>query len=140
MAANPQTIFETIEFTLNGASVEALPGETILQAAERCFGSGDELEITLKDAEGLEKKHKVPFGLRGDKFGKNGWSRGRLTQRRSLTVRTLELRALSLISMVDGDDSASDDEIIPLTKRDGSQHMEKRRERVGKYRRHSGDA
>ena len=35
MAANPETIFETIEFTLNGASVEALPGETILQAAER---------------------------------------------------------------------------------------------------------
>jgi len=35
MAANPDTIFETIEFTLNGASVEALPGETILQAAER---------------------------------------------------------------------------------------------------------
>ena len=35
MAANPDTIFETIEFTLNGESVEALPGETILQAAER---------------------------------------------------------------------------------------------------------
>jgi formate dehydrogenase major subunit len=35
MAANPETIFETIEFTLNGAAVEALPGETILQAAER---------------------------------------------------------------------------------------------------------
>ena len=40
MAANPETIFETIEFTLNGASVEALPGETILQAAER---SGTEI-------------------------------------------------------------------------------------------------
>jgi formate dehydrogenase major subunit len=35
MAANPDSIFETIEFTLNGASVEALPGETILQAAQR---------------------------------------------------------------------------------------------------------
>ncbi|MCP4472792.1 MAG: formate dehydrogenase subunit alpha [Gammaproteobacteria bacterium] len=35
MAENPDTIFETIEFTLNGDSVEALPGETILQAAER---------------------------------------------------------------------------------------------------------
>ena len=35
MAANPETIFETIEFTLNGAVLEALPGETILQAAER---------------------------------------------------------------------------------------------------------
>jgi formate dehydrogenase major subunit len=35
MAANPDSIFETIEFTLNGSSVEALPGETILQAAER---------------------------------------------------------------------------------------------------------
>jgi len=40
MAANPDTIFETIEFTLNGTSVEALPGETILQAAER---SGTEI-------------------------------------------------------------------------------------------------
>ena len=35
MAANPDTIFETIEFTLNGQPVEALQGETILQAAER---------------------------------------------------------------------------------------------------------
>ena len=35
MAANPDSIFETIEFTLNGAAVEALPGETILQAARR---------------------------------------------------------------------------------------------------------
>jgi len=35
MAANPDTIFETIEFTLNGETVEALPGETILQAARR---------------------------------------------------------------------------------------------------------
>ncbi len=35
MAANPETLFETIEFTLNGASIEALAGETILQAAER---------------------------------------------------------------------------------------------------------
>jgi formate dehydrogenase major subunit len=35
MAANPDSIFETIEFSLNGASVEALPGETILQAAQR---------------------------------------------------------------------------------------------------------
>jgi formate dehydrogenase major subunit len=40
MAANPDTIFETIEFTLNGAAIEALPGETILQAAER---SGTEI-------------------------------------------------------------------------------------------------
>jgi len=35
MSANPETIFETIEFTLNGESVEALVGETILQAAKR---------------------------------------------------------------------------------------------------------
>jgi len=35
MAANPDTIFETIEFTLNGKPVEALPDETILQAAQR---------------------------------------------------------------------------------------------------------
>ena len=35
MAANPDSIFETIEFTLNGEAVEALPGETILQAARR---------------------------------------------------------------------------------------------------------
>ncbi|MFT7555277.1 MAG: formate dehydrogenase major subunit, partial [Planctomycetota bacterium] len=35
MAANPETIFETIEFTFNGESVEALAGETILQAAKR---------------------------------------------------------------------------------------------------------
>jgi len=35
MAANPDSIFETIEFTLNGESIEALSGETILQAAER---------------------------------------------------------------------------------------------------------
>jgi formate dehydrogenase major subunit len=35
MAANPETIFDTIEFTLNGKSVEALAGETIIQAAKR---------------------------------------------------------------------------------------------------------
>jgi formate dehydrogenase major subunit len=35
MSANPDTIFETIEFTLNGVSIEALPGETIIQAAKR---------------------------------------------------------------------------------------------------------
>jgi formate dehydrogenase major subunit len=35
MAANPETIFETIEFTLNGQTVEALAGETIIQAAKR---------------------------------------------------------------------------------------------------------
>ncbi len=35
MAANPDNIFETIEFTLNGRTVEALPDETILQAAQR---------------------------------------------------------------------------------------------------------
>lgn len=35
MAANPETIFETIEFTLNGKRVEALAGETIIQAAKR---------------------------------------------------------------------------------------------------------
>jgi len=40
MAANPDSIFETIEFTLNGSTVEALPGETILQAAQR---SGTEI-------------------------------------------------------------------------------------------------
>ncbi len=35
MSANPDTIFETIEFTLNGKSIEALPDETIIQAAKR---------------------------------------------------------------------------------------------------------
>jgi len=35
MSANPDTIFETIEFTLNGQSIEALAGETIIQAAKR---------------------------------------------------------------------------------------------------------
>ena len=35
MSANPDTIFETIEFTLNGKTTEALPGETIIQAAKR---------------------------------------------------------------------------------------------------------
>ncbi len=35
MAANPDKVFETIEFTLNGRTVEALPDETILQAAQR---------------------------------------------------------------------------------------------------------
>ncbi len=35
MAANPDSIFETVEFTLNGQSVEAQAGETILQAAQR---------------------------------------------------------------------------------------------------------
>ena len=35
MAANPDNIFATIEFTLNGESIEALPGETIIQAAKR---------------------------------------------------------------------------------------------------------
>ena len=35
MAANPETIFETIEFSLNGSAIEALPGETIIQAAKR---------------------------------------------------------------------------------------------------------
>jgi len=35
MAANPETIFETVAFTLNGKNVEALAGESILQAAER---------------------------------------------------------------------------------------------------------
>ncbi|MFT4606638.1 MAG: formate dehydrogenase major subunit [Gammaproteobacteria bacterium] len=35
MSANPETIFETIEFTLNGKSIEALAGETIIQAAKR---------------------------------------------------------------------------------------------------------
>ncbi len=40
MAANPDSIFETVEFTLNGETLEALPGETILQAAKR---SGTEI-------------------------------------------------------------------------------------------------
>ena len=40
MAANPDTIFETVEFTLNGETVEAMPDETILQAARR---SGTEI-------------------------------------------------------------------------------------------------
>ncbi len=35
MAANPDTIFETIEFTLNGQNIKALAGETIIQAAKR---------------------------------------------------------------------------------------------------------
>ncbi len=35
MAVDPDTIFEAIEFSLNGNAVEALPGETILQAARR---------------------------------------------------------------------------------------------------------
>ncbi|MDH3535964.1 MAG: 2Fe-2S iron-sulfur cluster-binding protein, partial [Gammaproteobacteria bacterium] len=35
MAANPDTLFETIEFTLNGKPVVALADETILQAARR---------------------------------------------------------------------------------------------------------
>ena len=35
MAANPQELFETVTFKLNGRSVEALPGETILQTAKR---------------------------------------------------------------------------------------------------------
>ncbi len=35
MSANPDTIFETIEFTLNGQNIEALAGETIIQAAKR---------------------------------------------------------------------------------------------------------
>jgi formate dehydrogenase major subunit len=35
MSANPDTVFETIEFTLNGAAIEAMPGETIIQAAKR---------------------------------------------------------------------------------------------------------
>ena len=35
MAANPDTIFETIKFTLNGQNIEALAGETIIQAAKR---------------------------------------------------------------------------------------------------------
>ena len=35
MAANPQELFETVSFKLNGRSVEALPGETILQTANR---------------------------------------------------------------------------------------------------------
>ena len=39
MAANPDSIL-TIEFTLNGESIEALQGETILQAAKR---SGTEI-------------------------------------------------------------------------------------------------
>ena len=35
MSASPDTVFETIDFTLNGASIEAMPGETIIQAAQR---------------------------------------------------------------------------------------------------------
>jgi len=35
MAANPDTVFETVKFTLNGQSIEALAGETIIQAANR---------------------------------------------------------------------------------------------------------
>ena len=47
MAATPDSIFETIEFTLNGETVEALPGETIFQAARR---SGTEIpHLCYKD-------------------------------------------------------------------------------------------
>jgi len=35
MAANPETIFETVAFTLNGKNIEALAGESIIQAADR---------------------------------------------------------------------------------------------------------
>jgi len=35
MAANPETIFETIKFSLNGQNIEALAGETIIEAAKR---------------------------------------------------------------------------------------------------------
>jgi len=35
MAANPETVTETIAFKLNGRDIEAFAGETILQAAER---------------------------------------------------------------------------------------------------------
>ena len=49
MAANPDSIFETIEFTLNGSSVEALPGETILQAAQR---TGTQIVVDVRAAEG----------------------------------------------------------------------------------------
>lgn len=35
MAANPDTLFETIPFTLNGQNIEALADETIIQAAKR---------------------------------------------------------------------------------------------------------
>ena len=35
MSANPEKLFETIEFSLNGNKVEALPGETIIQTAKR---------------------------------------------------------------------------------------------------------
>ena len=35
MAANPDTLFETILFTLNGQNIEALADETIIQAAKR---------------------------------------------------------------------------------------------------------
>jgi len=35
MSADPDTLFETIEFSLNGNNIEALPGETIIQAAKR---------------------------------------------------------------------------------------------------------
>ncbi|MCZ6579786.1 MAG: formate dehydrogenase subunit alpha [Gammaproteobacteria bacterium] len=35
MSAIPESVFETIEFSLNGKTVEALPGETIIQTAKR---------------------------------------------------------------------------------------------------------
>ena len=35
MDASPDTMIETIEFSLNGQSIEALPGETIIQVATR---------------------------------------------------------------------------------------------------------
>ena len=35
MAANPDTLFETIPFTLNGQNIEALADGTIIQAAKR---------------------------------------------------------------------------------------------------------
>ena len=49
MAANPETIFETIEFTLNGKSVEALAGETIIQAAKRTSVSESDAKLSPQD-------------------------------------------------------------------------------------------
>ncbi|MCZ6882088.1 MAG: 2Fe-2S iron-sulfur cluster-binding protein, partial [Gammaproteobacteria bacterium] len=51
MSAIPESVFETIEFSLNGKTVEALPGETIIQTAKRtgteiphlCYSEGIDL-------------------------------------------------------------------------------------------------
>ena len=64
MSADPDTIFETIAFTLNGESVEALPGETIIQTAKR---TGTEIPH-LCYTEGLRSDGNLPCLC-----GRNRW-------------------------------------------------------------------